>query len=157
MHLQRWWKYYLTKFLLNVGVDINVIHTVRHFPPAGGATVASRKQWDRRAERAPLLVSVSNYTGAKVRTTRRDCEVKSLFRLIWNVTNTKKKGYGFRDWKFNCADIKCIFLYFKYFPHQVLFSLFFSLETEGEAQVNVTFHGFATNQKRQLGFIPLLY
>lgn len=24
-------KYYLTKFLLNVGVDVDVIHTVRHF------------------------------------------------------------------------------------------------------------------------------
>lgn len=27
-------RFYLTKFLLNVGVDIDVIHTVRHFPLA---------------------------------------------------------------------------------------------------------------------------
>lgn len=41
-------RFYLTKFLLNVGVDIDVIHTVRHFPPASSGEPQTMSQTGRR-------------------------------------------------------------------------------------------------------------
>lgn len=39
------WIYYLCKFLLYVGVDVDVIHTVRHFPLTRSFLRLAVKQW----------------------------------------------------------------------------------------------------------------